>query len=221
VARKYQTVETLVQNYIFVPEKYKDCYLTYLVNEFSGNSIICFVAKCNSAQRLALMLRNLGFPAVPIHGKLGQSKRMGALNQFKTGNRTILIATDVASRGLDIPHVDLIINYDVSANSKDYVHRVGRTARAKNAGRAITIVTQYSVELFQKIEHLTGKTMELFPTEQDEVLVFQQRVLDAQRFAAMEMRESGFEKKRKRKKEGASNNNNKNTKNKNSKKRKS
>ena len=68
---------------------------------------------------------------------------------------TSQVATDVAARGLDISSVDVVINYDVPQNSKDYVHRVGRTARAGRSGRSVTIVTQYDVEMFQKIEHLT------------------------------------------------------------------
>ncbi len=91
--------------------------------------------------KLALILRNLNFKAVNINGQLTQMQRLNALNKFKSGERQILIATDVASRGLDIPLVDLVINYDVPQHSKDYVHRVGRTARAGKTGRAITIVT--------------------------------------------------------------------------------
>ena len=64
------------------------------------------------------------------------------------------IATDVASRGLDIPHVDVVVNYDIPTDSKTYIHRVGRTARAGKAGKAITFVSQYDVELYQRIEHL-------------------------------------------------------------------
>lgn len=102
--------------------------------------------------KLALILRNLNFKAVNINGQLTQTQRLSALNKFKAGERNILIATDVASRGLDIPEVDLVINFDIPQHSKDYVHRVGRTARAGKTGRAITIVTQYDVETFQKIE---------------------------------------------------------------------
>ena len=94
------------------------------------------------------MLRNLNFKAVNINGQLSQHQRLNALNKFKTNERSILIATDVASRGLDIPEVDIVINFDIPQHSKDYVHRVGRTARAGNTGRALTIVTQYDVETF-------------------------------------------------------------------------
>ena len=89
-----------------------------------------------------------------LNGKLSQQQRLNALNRFKANDRNILIATDVASRGLDIPCVDVVINFDIPANSKDYVHRVGRTARAGKTGKAVTLVTQYDVEIFQKIETL-------------------------------------------------------------------
>ena len=92
------------------------------------------------------MLRNLGFHAVPLHGAMTQPKRLGALNKFKAGSRNILLATDVAARGLDIPAVDVVINYDIPQHSKDYIHRVGRTARAGRSGKLITLVTQYVVE---------------------------------------------------------------------------
>ena len=76
--------------------------------------------------------------------------------------RSILIATDVASRGLDIPHVDVVLNYDIPTHSKDYIHRVGRTARAGRAGKSITIVSQYDIELYQRIEQLLGKKLPLY-----------------------------------------------------------
>lgn len=95
----------------------------------------------------------------------------------------------MASRGLDIPSVDLVLNWDIPQNSKDYIHRVGRTARAGRGGRAITFVTQYDVELFQRIEALIGEKMDLFPTEEETVLVLLERVSEASRLAATELRE--------------------------------
>ena len=88
------------------------------------------------------MLRHLGLHAIPLHGKMTQAKRLGSLNKFKDRSQSILVATDVASRGLDIPHVDIVVNFDIPTHSKDYIHRVGRTARAGRSGRAITFVTQ-------------------------------------------------------------------------------
>jgi ATP-dependent RNA helicase DDX47/RRP3 len=177
---------------------------------------------------VALMLRNLGFEALPIHGKMSQSRRIGSLNTFKTGDRNILLATDVASRGLDIPSVDLIINYDIPLNPKDYIHRVGRTARAQragtvshprvrtehflthtrhththNAGRAVSVVTQYDIEFFQKIEQLTGLKMEMFPTEREHVMLLLERVMEAQRFATSQLKEQGFKKDARKKRRGA------------------
>ena len=152
VNSKYTTVKTLIQNYIFIPEKYKDCYLAYILNEFSGQTGLVFVRTCAECQRVALLLRNLGFKAVCLHGKMTQPKRLAALQKFKSGSRNVLIATDVASRGLDIPSVDIVLNFSIPSNAKDYVHRVGRTARAGRSGRAISFVTQYDVEAYQKIE---------------------------------------------------------------------
>nr|XP_034832062.1 probable ATP-dependent RNA helicase DDX47 isoform X2 [Maniola hyperantus] len=142
VSTKYQTVEKLQQYYIFIPVKYKDVYLVHILNELSGNSFIVFVSTCAGALRAALLLRALGVSAVPLHGQMSQQRRLAALNKFKTKNRAVLICTDVASRGLDIPHVDVVINLDIPLHSKDYIHRVGRTARAGRAGKAITFVSQ-------------------------------------------------------------------------------
>lgn len=198
VSGKYQTVEKLIQHYLFVPAKYKDVYLTYILSEFSGNTIMVFTGQRRETQRVALMLRNLGFGAIPLHGQLTQTKRFGSLNKFSTGERKILIATDVASRGLDIPSVDLVINYDIPTHPKDYIHRVGRTARADRAGRAISIVTQYEVELYQKIEQLIGMKLERFPAVEEEVLVMLERVSEAQRHAALEMKEVGMDGKKRK-----------------------
>lgn len=136
------------------------------------------------------MLRNLGFTAIPLHGQMGQSKRLGALNKFRAKTRSILLATDVASRGLDIPHVDIVINFDIPNHSKDYIHRVGRTARAGRYGKSITFVTQYDVEHYQRIEFLIGKKLPLFETPEQEVMLLTERVLEAQRIANSEYMES-------------------------------
>ena len=189
---KYQTVSTLRQQFSFVPAKHKDAAAVAALtsDELGGCTSIVFSRTCDGARRLALLLRALGLGALPIHGQMSQPKRLAALSKFKAGERPILVATDVASRGLDIPSVDLVLNYDVPMNSKDYVHRVGRTARAGRSGRALTLVTQYDVEQFQKIEALTGTKMEAWGGDPEAAELLAERVAEAGRLASAQMREA-------------------------------
>ncbi|KAF8577255.1 DEAD-domain-containing protein [Ramaria rubella] len=207
VSTKYTTVSTLLQHYLFIPYTEKDVHLIHLANSLAQNSIIIFTRTVHDAQRLSIILRTLGFSAVPLHGQLSQSARLGALGKFKSGGRSILVATDVASRGLDIPNVDVVINFDIPTHSKDYIHRVGRTARAGRSGKSITLVTQYDVELIQRIETVVGKEMDAWVVDKEEVALLKERVDDAGRVAASELREQANEGKgpRKRKRDYATN----------------
>ncbi|TPX12490.1 uncharacterized protein E0L32_006902 [Thyridium curvatum] len=186
---KYQTVSTLKQYYLFIPQIHKDVYLIYLLNEFFGKSTVIFARTVFETQRIAILLRFLGFGAIPLHGQLSQTARLGALNKFRAGSRDILVATDVAARGLDIPKVDVVVNFDLPQDSKTYVHRVGRTARAGKSGLAVSIVTQYDVEIFKRIEHALGKELPGYKADKEEVMVFKQRVSEAQRHARVEIKE--------------------------------
>ncbi|KAM0755921.1 DEAD-domain-containing protein [Meredithblackwellia eburnea MCA 4105] len=201
VSSKYQTVSTLLQYYLLVPMKHKDLHLVHLAHTLTGHTLIIFVRTVLDAQRLSILLRLLSFPAVPLHGQLSQSARLGALNKFKSGSRNILVATDVASRGLDIPAVDCVINYDIPTHSKDYIHRVGRTARAGRAGKSVTLVTQYDVELFQRIEGVLGKKMDEYPLGgggKEEVMLLAERVGEASREAMREIKENGVGERKKK-----------------------
>ncbi|KAJ2756065.1 ribosomal RNA processing protein [Coemansia pectinata] len=202
VSTKYSTVDKLLQYYMFFPFKRKDCYLVWLMNEMAGQSAIVFARTCNEVLRIGLLLRNLGIEAIPLHGQLAMDKRLGALNKFKSGARNVLVATDVASRGLDIPAVDLVVNFDIPSFSKDYIHRVGRTARAGRSGKAISFVTQYDVELLQRIEQVIGKKLDEFPGEKDAIMLLQERVNEAQRMATLELKEIQSSAKGKGKKRG-------------------
>ncbi|KIY62831.1 DEAD-domain-containing protein, partial [Cylindrobasidium torrendii FP15055 ss-10] len=202
---KYQTVTNLLQHYLLMPLKDKDAFLVYLTNTLSQNSMIIFTRTIDAAARISIILRILGFPAVPIHGKLSQSQRLGALNKFKSGAKTILVATDVASRGLDIPSVDVVINFDIPTHSKDYIHRVGRTARAGRAGKSITLVTQYDVELLQRIEQVINQKMDLWPSDAEEIALLKERVNEASRMAVSEMKDEAMKGKDGRKRGGKRN----------------
>ena len=160
-----------------------------VINNFIGQSAIIFARTVNETQRIAILLRCLGFSAVPLHGQLSQSARLGALGKFRGRSRDILVATDVAARGLDIPSVDLVLNYDLPDDSKTYIHRVGRTARAGMSGHAISMVTQYDVELWQRIEAALGKELGKYEIDKEEVMVLGERVGEAQRMAIKEMKD--------------------------------
>mmetsp|Transcript_86250 Transcript_86250/g.134872 ORF Transcript_86250/g.134872 Transcript_86250/m.134872 type:complete len:484 (+) Transcript_86250:95-1546(+) len=190
VSTKHDTVKTLVQNYMFLPYKFKYTYFAALIAHFQHYASMVFVDTCLNAQKLAIFLRHLGWTSIALHGQMTQAQRLGALSGFKAREKRILVATDVASRGLDIPSVDLVINYDIPKNSKDYIHRVGRTARAGRAGRAVTLVTQYDIDLFQRIEHFLEKKLDQF-TELNEATVkaSHERILEAMRSTELEVRE--------------------------------
>uniref|UniRef100_A0A7N2RC83 Uncharacterized protein n=1 Tax=Quercus lobata TaxID=97700 RepID=A0A7N2RC83_QUELO len=189
-ASKYSTVDTLKQQFCLLPAKYKECYLVYILTEMSGCTSMVFTRTCDATLFLAMMLRHLGLRAIPINGKMTQSKRSGALNQFKAGECNILICTDVASRGLDIELVDMVINYDIPTSYKLYNHRVGRTARAGRSGVAVSLVNQYEWEWFVQIENDIGKKISQFPCQKEEVLLFMERVTEAQRIARVKERKS-------------------------------
>lgn len=120
-------------------------------------SALVFCATTQGCAHLARLLAHLGVPAAALHSALPQRERLAALAAFRGGRVPLLLATDVASRGLDVPTVDLVLNYDVPADPADYVHRVGRTARAGRAGMSLTLVTQHDVSRLQRVEAALGE----------------------------------------------------------------
>ncbi|KAJ5996636.1 hypothetical protein N7499_007045 [Penicillium canescens] len=185
---KYQTVSTLQQYFLLRPHKHKDIYLAYLLEKFTGQSAIIFMRTVHETQRIAYLLRGLGLGAIPLHGQLSQSARLGALGKFRSRSRDILVATDVAARGLDIPSVDVVLNYDLPTDSKTYIHRVGRTARAGKSGVAISFVSQYDVEIWQRIEGALGKQLPEYDAPKDEVMLLADSVGESQRLAIQAMK---------------------------------
>jgi superfamily II DNA/RNA helicase len=162
VSRPATTATTVAQALIAAgsePHEKRDA-LRRLIGSAEGfkNAIIF----CNRKREVAVLHRSLvrhGFNAVALHGDMDQPARMAALDQFRRGEATLLIASDVAARGLDIPDVSHVINFDVPHHADDYVHRVGRTGRAGRSGTAITIVTPADRKAIGAIEKLTGQTL--------------------------------------------------------------
>ena len=158
---------SLQQTYLQVPVTYREAYLhTLLLTPRNlGRSIIVFCNRTTSANILERLLLGLDHNVTSLHSQLSQHDRTSNLSRFRAATARILIATDVASRGLDIPIVDVVINYDIPQNPDDYVHRVGRTARAGRKGLAVTMVGQRDVELILAIEARVGLKMMEFEEE--------------------------------------------------------
>ncbi|KAF6264188.1 DEAD-domain-containing protein [Scenedesmus sp. NREL 46B-D3] len=148
-------------------------------------SAIIFVSTCKGCHMLSLVLQELGLPAAALHSGKSQKQRLAALASFKSEHVPLLLATDVAARGLDIPSVDLVVNYDLPVLAADYVHRVGRTARAGRAGWAVSFITQYDVELVGAIEGHIGHKLAELPMEEAAVLKGITQVYKAKKAAAL------------------------------------
>ncbi|ETI53673.1 hypothetical protein F441_03423 [Phytophthora nicotianae CJ01A1] len=158
-------------------------------------SMMIFVSTCKMCELVGEIGNELGTKCVTLHSMMSQNRRLAALGKFKSGLSHILISTDVASRGLDIPEVDVVLNFDLPRDADDYIHRVGRTARAGRSGQAISLVTQHDIELLQNIEAKVGKKMDDYETEAPEkkVLKLLNDVTTATRIAKMKLTERGFD----------------------------
>ncbi|KAI1000808.1 ATP-dependent RNA helicase [Podosphaera aphanis] len=165
--QKLVTPPTLKQMYLLIPVTHREHYLHVflLTNLNISKSVIIFCNRTTTADYLTHLLRHLEHRVTALHSKLPQRQRTENLSRFRASAARILVATDVASRGLDIPEVGLVINYDIPRDPDAYIHRVGRTARAGRKGEAVTIVGQRDVQLVQAIEARIGKKMELWEEE--------------------------------------------------------
>jgi ATP-dependent RNA helicase DeaD len=147
------TLETIDQSYLVVEEREKFKHLVDFIrrNQNAKSQTIVFAATKQRADRLAYKLRQEGFSAVTIHGDLSQKQRDNAMHKFKRGTEDILVATDIAARGIDVQAVGNVINYDVPEDPNVYFHRIGRTARAGGEGNAISLVSNDRISDFGRI----------------------------------------------------------------------
>lgn len=154
IARKTVTAESVTQKVHYIERSRKQELLTHLLKTNDWNMVLVFSRTKLGADRLAKQLGADDIKCITIHGDKSQQARMHALKKFKSGKARILIATDVASRGLDIDHLPCVINYDLPDVPEDYVHRIGRTGRAANTGEAISLVSREELRLLRDIEKL-------------------------------------------------------------------
>jgi len=149
--------ERILQLAYVIYDTQKIPLVTYLLQKQQGRSILIFCSTKSKTRELSASLRKAGLDAGDISSDLDQSSREKVLMEFKSRKRNILVATDVLSRGIDIEDIDMVINFDVPHDAEDYIHRIGRTARAAASGVAITLINEKDQFRFRDIEKLLGK----------------------------------------------------------------
>lgn len=177
IAAKELTTELVDQYYIRVKEQEKFDTMTRLMDVEQPELAIVFGRTKRRVDELTRGLKIRGFRAEGIHGDLDQNKRLRVLRDFKNGNLDVLVATDVAARGLDISGVTHVYNYDIPQDPESYVHRIGRTGRAGKSGQSITFVSPNEMGYLQIIENLTKKRMKgLKPASAEEAFQAKKQV---------------------------------------------
>jgi ATP-dependent RNA helicase RhlE len=157
VARRNTAAETVDQSAYKVPQEDKRALLVHLVKTRNYWQVLCFVRTKHGASRLARQLEKDGLITSAIHGDKTQAARLEALTAFKDGKLQVLVATDVAARGLDIDHLPVVLNYELPHVPEDYIHRIGRTGRAGASGVAISLVDPAEEKYLSEIEKLLKK----------------------------------------------------------------
>jgi superfamily II DNA/RNA helicase len=168
VAQRNATASTVEQHFYSVTEEDKRRAVRQLVARRELSQALVFVNSKLGAARLARAFERDGLNTTALHGDKSQDERLKALDAFKRGDVHLLVATDVAARGLDIVDLPVVFNYDVPFNAEDYVHRIGRTGRAGQSGLSVTLVTRDDVRLVGDIERLIKKKIEIEPFEFDD-----------------------------------------------------
>lgn len=193
---KFVIPTTLSLQYIFIPSYVKEAYLHQVLTlpQFVDKVGIIFVNRTRTADLLRRILRKLEFRVTALHSDMPQSERVNSIHRFKASAAKILIATDVASRGLDIPTVQFVINFDMPADPDDFVHRVGRTARAGKKGDSVSMVTEKDVNRVLAIEERINDKLQLLEEVNDNKLVKDSLKVtsEAKRESMMEMDKAHF-----------------------------
>lgn len=159
VTPKSSTVDSIKQLVYFVEKKEKSLLLISILQKSEDRSVLIFSRTKHNADKIVKILGKAGIGSQAIHGNKSQAARQSALGNFKSGKTRVMVATDIASRGIDINELPLVINYDLPDVPETYVHRIGRTGRAGNAGMALTFCSQEERKQINDIQKLTGKKL--------------------------------------------------------------
>jgi ATP-dependent RNA helicase RhlE len=169
VTPRNATAEKVEQSAYRVPKEHKRHLLAHLITEGNWHQVLVFTRTKHGANRLTQQLERAGINAMAIHGNKSQNARVKALQDFKDNRITALVATEVAARGLDIKELPHVVNYELPNVPEDYVHRIGRTARAGSTGAAISLVSPDEVGLLRDIEKVLKRQVEFVPAPKFEI----------------------------------------------------
>lgn len=142
-----------------VSQHLKTALLLELLKRTDTNSVLIFTRTKHRAQRVAQQIERAGFKVTSLHGDRSQGQRQAALKGFKSGHHDIMVATDIAARGLDIESISHVINYDMPDTADAYIHRIGRTGRAQRTGDAFTLVTDEDKDMIRTLEKIMGQPL--------------------------------------------------------------
>ncbi|MCL4141986.1 UNVERIFIED_CONTAM: hypothetical protein GTU68_037630 [Idotea baltica] len=188
---------------IFVDMHHKRFFLERVVRENPDRKILAFVRTKVRAERVAKAMARVNIPALTIHGDKDQDQRSQVLTAFKNGETKLLIATDVTARGIDIPNVEIVINYDLPDEAENYVHRVGRTGRAGNIGHAYSFCAEEEADILDEIQSFLQKEIKVLQIDDqayDETLNIEiERTYD---YNTLIEQEEEYQSKKKNKKSG-------------------
>lgn len=155
------TVDTIEQRIYFVEKPEKKKLLLDVLHSESDKSVLVFSRTKHGADNISRILKKAGIQSEAIHGDKSQGQRQRALSNFKEGKVKVMVATDIAARGIDIDQLGMVINYDLPDVPETYIHRIGRTGRAGNSGTALTFCSQDDHMMIKDIQELTGKKLEM------------------------------------------------------------
>jgi len=165
VTPRNTATELVTQTVHLVDQQHKRDLVSHIIRESGWHQVLVFTRTKHGANRLAEKLVKDGLSAAAIHGNKSQAARTRALDGFKDGKVAVLVATDIAARGLDIDQLPQVVNFELPNVPEDYVHRIGRTGRAGSTGAAVSLVDGSEIKLLKGIERLIGKTLERRPVE--------------------------------------------------------
>ncbi len=170
ISPKNPVANNVEHSVMFVDMDDKRFFLENVLKEYEEKKFIVFVRTQVRSGRVVAAMERVGIKSEALHGGIEQSERFAILDRFRSGENRVLITTDVAARGIDIPTVEYVINYDVPDNPENYVHRCGRTGRGNNRGQALMFCAPDEMEMLEAIDEYTGEEIERYTIPKDEYL---------------------------------------------------